>query len=294
MIYIPIIIVITTILIDLYLTSRDRFEYFQSNNITEPWDKIETNSSTIGSKYYININSLGLNNKYIKKLNIWKELTLKNKSNEDYNPISIEDDSIVFNTVRESDALVLCNLVINNLNNNITMDEIITDKLIKKTINKAKKYDLICIKLRDLINEGMIQLNKNDNEIEYINTNTALINNDNIDNIDNIIMLDDNIQYGGTGGSIIDTSIFINSTELYDIPINTNFNIYCIEDLWLSFIIKHYYGWTIKFSGKYMEYTLNYENSNSLKNSLYVTLYKEKQSLINYLINNFNYIKKID
>ena len=165
MIYIPIIIIVVTILIDFYFTSSNRFELFNiDQKIAEPWSKIEINDEKDGSKYYININEI---NKYIKKLNIWKELTFINTSNNDYNPISIEDDYVVFNTNKESDALVLCNLVINNLNNNITMDEIITNNLIKKSMNKAKKYDMVSIKLRELIKEGLIQLNNNDTtEIE--------------------------------------------------------------------------------------------------------------------------------
>ena len=45
--------------------------------------------------------------------------------------------------------------------------------------------------------------------------------------------------YGGTGGSIIDTSIFNNKSLLWDIPndLPSKVSIYNIEDLWLSFII---------------------------------------------------------
>ena len=69
---------------------------------------------------------------------------------------------------------------------------------------------------------------------------------------------------------------------------STNKN--CNEKIWLSFIVKHYYDWSIKFSNLYEKESLNFQNSNSQQQSLYLTLHKEKQYLLEYLINNFNYI----
>ena len=134
MIYIPVIIVITTILIDLYFTSNNRMIYFKKDNkVQEPWDKIEYNNITKSNKYYIKINhSSDDDYKHIKKLKIWKELQFTENNINQINYKNYSDYIyIIFNCMRESDALVLCNLVINNLNNNITLDEIITNNLIK-------------------------------------------------------------------------------------------------------------------------------------------------------------------
>lgn len=55
--------------------------------------------------------------------------------------------------------------------------------------------------------------------------------------------IDDKFDYGGTGGSIIDTSIFFTTTKLWNVPADPI--VYNIEDLWLSFVIRHHYGWDI-------------------------------------------------
>lgn len=105
------------------------------------------------------------------------------------------------------------------------------------------------------------------------------------------IYLKEEFDYGGPGGSIIDISIFDKKSELWDIPLSDKFNVYQIDDIWLSFVAKHYYNWSIKFSCLYEKESLNYSGSNSQKKSLYLTLKNEKQSLFDYLINNFGYIK---
>lgn len=55
--------------------------------------------------------------------------------------------------------------------------------------------------------------------------------------------IDDKFDYGGTGGSIIDTTIFLPTTKLWNVPVDPI--VYNIEDLWLSFIVRHHYGWDI-------------------------------------------------
>ena len=99
-------------------------------------------------------------------------------------------------------------------------------------------------------------------------------------NQDDYIYIDKEFDYGGPGGSIIDSNIFNNNSKLWDIPINNNFNVLNIDDLWLSFIVKKYYGWEIKFSNLYEKESLNYQYSNSQQQSLYLTLHKEKQYLL--------------
>lgn len=105
--------------------------------------------------------------------------------------------------------------------------------------------------------------------------------------------LEFNFDYGGTCGSIIDANIFHPNSLLWITElINTSdFTIYNIEDLWLSFIIKHFYGWEIKYSMLPEKETLNYPNSSSKNNSLYLTLHREKQLFLEYITYNFNYIE---
>jgi glycosyltransferase involved in cell wall biosynthesis len=54
-------------------------------------------------------------------------------------------------------------------------------------------------------------------------------------------------QYGGTGGSIVDVNIFSRNSKLWEIPTDLpkDTMIYNIEDLWLSFILRKVYEWTI-------------------------------------------------
>ena len=55
--------------------------------------------------------------------------------------------------------------------------------------------------------------------------------------------IDDKFDYGGTGGSIIDTAIFLPTTMLWNVPVDPF--VYNIEDLWLSFVIRQRYNWDI-------------------------------------------------
>lgn len=105
------------------------------------------------------------------------------------------------------------------------------------------------------------------------------------------IYLKEEFDYGGPGGSIIDITIFNEKSELWNIPTSDKFNVYQIDDIWLSFVAKHYYNWSIKFSGLYEKESLNYTGSNSQKNSLFLTLKNDKQLLFEYLNDNFQYIK---
>ena len=93
-----------------------------------------------------------------------------------------------------------------------------------------------------------------------------------------------NFDYGSTCGAIIDTSIFYQQSKLWDIPndLPENITIYNIEDLWLSFVIKKYYNWEIKRSFLPEKITLN-TNDKCNAHSLWITLKKEKQKLLEYL-----------
>jgi hypothetical protein len=90
--------------------------------------------------------------------------------------------------------------------------------------------------------------------------------------------------YGGTGGMIIDVSIFNSTSKLWDIPTDlpSNTTVYNIEDLWLSFIERKVYGWTIQRS--FLPETGALIKNTSDPNSLYLSLHTQKQNLLNYLI----------
>lgn len=101
---------------------------------------------------------------------------------------------------------------------------------------------------------------------------------------------DELCHYGGTGGSLVDTSIFEPNSELWNIP--KEHNICLMEDLWLSFVVINHYGWQVKYSGLPIKESLNYEGSSSKNNESYLRSIKEKQMFLKYLSLNFdNYIK---
>ena len=68
------------------------------------------------------------------------------------------------------------------------------------------------------------------------------------DLVKNLKKEENKFHYGGTGGSVIDTSIFNDKSLLWDIPndLPTGVSVYNIEDLWLSSIMIYYYNWTIQ------------------------------------------------
>ena len=94
--------------------------------------------------------------------------------------------------------------------------------------------------------------------------------------------------YGGTGGSIIDVSIFNNNSKIWNIPDNlpNGVNIYNIEDLWLSYITRSYYNYKIKRSFL-IPMSINDEKTKNL--ALWYTLKKEKQLFLEYLVNTLNW-----
>lgn len=185
MIYIPILIIIIILVIDLYFTYTQRlknrsllsfltFGLINNNENLEnksdideniikfkkpnPWNKIDIRNSN--KKYYIKINNI---NKYIDKIIIWKQLPfIKN----DMIDMDIEKDYLIIKTSSEEEALVITNLIISYINGDITIDEILEKNIIKTSINKAKKIKLVSVKLTELINEGVEKLNSIPDEEE--------------------------------------------------------------------------------------------------------------------------------
>lgn len=168
MIYIPILLIIIILSLDLYFTFSIRFknEKFENektineddNNETifdepNPWNKIKYKEHV--NKYYIKINNL---NKYIEKIMLWKTLP---SIKSDLIDMDIENNYLIFKTQSEEEALVVCNLIINHINNNLTINDIVSKNLINYSINKAKRHKLISIKLTELIKEGLIELDSN-------------------------------------------------------------------------------------------------------------------------------------
>ncbi len=183
MIYIPILIIIIILGLDLYLNYDIRFEKTlsekmdnknnQDNQETEeknfdkpnPWNKIQY--FTHINKYYIKINNI---NEHVEKIMLWKSLPI---IKSDLIDIDIDNDYLILKTYSEEEALVICNLIINYINNNLTINDIVAKNLINYSINKAKRYKLIKTKLSELIKEGVAQLNNNIDTLaplEYIDT----------------------------------------------------------------------------------------------------------------------------
>jgi len=95
--------------------------------------------------------------------------------------------------------------------------------------------------------------------------------------------------YGATCGCMIDVSIFNETSNLWNVPtdITDNTNVYNIEDLWLSFVVRKIYGWSIKRSFLPEGSTLNVKGSSSEKNALYLLLTEHKQNLLRYLVDKY-------
>lgn len=175
MIYIPIIIIIIILTLDFYFTYSIRFEKMSGEKFDNdieaddenqdevlfdspnPWNKIQY--FTHVNKYYIQIEKL---NDHIEKIMLWKSLPI---IRNDLIDVDIENNYLILRTHSEEEALVICNLIINHINNNLTINDIISKNLINYSINKAKRFKLIGTKLTELIKEGLLELN---NEIDRV------------------------------------------------------------------------------------------------------------------------------
>jgi hypothetical protein len=183
MIYIPILIIIIILVLDLYLNYSTRFEKISNDNFDNedqedqeeqdevifenpnPWNKIQY--FTHVNKYYIKIEKI---NEHVEKIILWKSLPI---IKTDLIDIDIENNYLILRTHSEEEALVICNLIINHINNNLTINDIISKNLINYSINKAKRFKLIGTKLTELIKEGLLELNNQmeDSEpLDYIDT----------------------------------------------------------------------------------------------------------------------------
>lgn len=94
--------------------------------------------------------------------------------------------------------------------------------------------------------------------------------------------------YNGTGGSLIDVSIFYNNSPLWNEPddLPESVSIYNIEDLYLSFVAKYELGYSLKRSFLPEISTLNNSNQSN-QVSLWHGLVEKKRLLLLYLINKY-------
>jgi hypothetical protein len=93
--------------------------------------------------------------------------------------------------------------------------------------------------------------------------------------------------YGGTGGSIVDVNIFSRNSKLWekptDLPQGTMIS--NIEDLWLSFILRKEYGWTIPRA--YLPDKGLIPEKHSNKTALWPSMIEPKCKLLVYLITKY-------
>ncbi len=180
MIYIPIIIIIIILCIDFYFSFSIRFgdkkatgEKFENEedeiifDEPNPWNKIQYFAHI--NKYFIKINKL---NDHIEKIMLWKSLPI---IKSDLIDIDIENNYLILKTHNEEEALVVCNLILNYINNNLTINDIVSKNLINYSINKAKRYKLIGTKLTELIKEGIIELDNSNGSVESLDIDKETI-----------------------------------------------------------------------------------------------------------------------
>jgi hypothetical protein len=192
-----IIIIIIVLLVDLYFTKDKRFKkenttetflidnkqktliknndksektdnlddnnYKSSLNIIEqlnpdPWVKIEELEHI--NKYYIYIKKI---NKHLDKILIWKQLpSIRN----DLIDVDLNNNYLILKTQNEEEALVICNLILSYINNDISINDVLSRNLINSSITKAKKYNLVNSKLTELINNLISIINSEDDQID--------------------------------------------------------------------------------------------------------------------------------
>jgi hypothetical protein len=96
--------------------------------------------------------------------------------------------------------------------------------------------------------------------------------------------------YGGTGFCVIDSNIFTDESEVFNLP-SVNIDVKKIDDLWLSFVIKEKYGWEIERSFLPPK---NFKDKKTNSVSLFSFLKEEKQIFLEYLVNERNWVLNND
>jgi hypothetical protein len=135
-----------------------------------PWTRINVNNN--GNTYHIVIYNFD-EGKFME----WKKLVKNVNYDVSKKEFSIKSSS-------EEKALAIVNLVISHMNNDISVNEIIENRLINKSYLKAKKFPSVKIKLIELIKENNVEHFAMEPKIN-INTQETIngdVVNDNIDN----------------------------------------------------------------------------------------------------------------
>ena len=140
-------------------------EIIQFNN-PNPWCKVSINMNDY-TKYFIKIN------------NFDEEIFLEWKKLIDSLDYDVDSKELILETREEYEALALVNLIISNMNKDIGIEEIMENRLITISIQKAKSHKLVCNKLKELIME-------NNKPIDQRNINNTISYNQDI-NEDNSI-----------------------------------------------------------------------------------------------------------
>jgi hypothetical protein len=108
-----------------------------------PWTKINVNND--GNTYHIVIYNFD-EGKFME----WKKLV----KNINYD---VTNKEFSIKTSSEEKALAIVNLVISHMNNDISVNEIIENRLINKSYLKAKKFASVKLKLIELIKENNVE-----------------------------------------------------------------------------------------------------------------------------------------
>ena len=190
------LIVTIIIIIIIIVCTEYYFRYYKietidnielNNNTTTsivnyPWDKIV--KKTKYTHYYIKITNM--NNRILSE---WQEII---------NNIRYDNKYIIIKTTTEEEALSILNLFISNINNEISIQDIIDNDMINLSKKKAISYKLVKKKLIDLIRDGLTKINTekfdSTNYInKYFDTNTITdfrsSDNRNSDNRDTILSI---------------------------------------------------------------------------------------------------------
>ncbi len=178
MIYIPILIIIIILAIDLYYTHEERFneimlftnkETEKEGEPSEPWSKIIMGKKY--NKYYLKIENI---KRYIDNFILWTEQPF---ISEDMIDIDVNENYLIIKVPDEETALVIGNLMISNFMGDMTLEEIREKNMVAQSIVKAKKHKIISVKLKELIKENLYIMNESEKsepeseEIESLDTN---------------------------------------------------------------------------------------------------------------------------
>ena len=96
-----------------------------------------------------------------------------------------------------------------------------------------------------------------------------------------------NMHYIGTGGCIIDTSIFLPNSLLWGTP--DDFDVADVEDIWLSYVCKEKYGWKLERTCLPISENLCQSNDECMNQSQWLKLKDKKIKFLEYLIEDKDY-----